>query len=348
MKELPSVTVIIPARNEARVIGGCLKAVLSQEYPAELLEIIVVDGMSDDGTRDIVEELASSEKGVMGGGSHSIVLLDNPRKIVPAALNIGLRHARGEIIARVDGHCVVAPDFVHQCVSLLQTTGASNVGGTLQAIGKSYAAKAIGLATTSFFGIGDSQFRYSTKEQWVDTVFPGAWHKNTLQQLGGFNEEWIVNQDYEANYRLRKAGGRILLSPKIRCQYYVRESLRGLARQYFRYGLWKVKTLVAHPDSLRWRHLAPPLLIFALAISVLLSVGPWQLAVILPGAYLIADISATLLLIRRGGLKYLPLLPAIFLTLHLCWGLGFWAGLPRFGLPRFSPRTLLRAFRSPV
>lgn len=335
----PFVSIIIPCRNEEKFIEKCLDSIIAQDYPKNKLEVLVIDGMSSDRSREIVENYAK--------GHSFIRLLENPKRIVPTALNIGIREAKGEIIVWMSAHSTFAPDYIRQCISALQTTGAANVGGTLQALGTGYISNAIAVAATSPFGIGDARYRYSNREEWVDTVFPGTWRKETLQKLGGFNEEWVVNQDYELNYRLRQAGGKILLSPKVKCQYYVRGSLKTLARQYFRYGFWKVKTLVAHPDSLRWRQLVPPVFVLGLLVSLALLLVSRLGGLIIPGAYILANLVTSFLIAWRRGLKYLPIIPFIFATIHLSWGLGFWVGIIRFGIPRLHLKSIIQAFRSP-
>jgi GT2 family glycosyltransferase len=267
-----------------------------------------------------------------------IRLLSNPKRIQAAALNIGIRESKGEIIVRMDAHTIYAPDYISQCVNLLETTEAANVGGLQRAIGTNYISNAIAIAITTPFGTGDAYFRYAEKEMWVDTVYLGAWRKSTLKALGGFNEEWAVNEDYELNYRLRKAGGKILLSPKINCWYYVRPSLKALARQYLRYGFWRAKTLVTYPDSLRWRQLAPPALVISLLLSLSVLPMKWILGIIAPTLYLAANLLASAWTASRRGWKYLPLLPFVFATIHLSWGIGFLVGLFRWGIPKIITR----------
>ncbi len=338
--KLPMVTVVIPVFNEEHYISACLESVLVNTYPKDRLEILVIDGMSTDRSREIIRDYARRYA--------FIRLLDNPKRIQAAAMNIGLRAATGEIILRMDAHTIYAPDYISQCVNLLQATRAANVGGPPQAVGKDYISNAIAIAMTSPFGVGDARFRFSNQEQWVDTVYLGAWYKQTLEALGGFNETWVVNEDYELNYRLRQAGGKIFFSPKIRCHYYVRRSLSALARQYFRYGFWRVKTLVAYPDSLRWRQLAPPVFVLALIASLAALPVFWPAGVVIPGLYTVANLIASLQAARRHGWRYLPLLPLVFFLLHSSWGIGFFCGLVRFGIPRFSWKSLARAFRSPT
>ncbi|MCI0439080.1 MAG: glycosyltransferase family 2 protein, partial [Chloroflexi bacterium] len=263
MSELPLVTVVMPVRNEEQHIAECLGSVIANDYPRDRLEVLVVDGMSTDGTKGIVKGYSQKYPYVR--------LVENPKRIIPAALNIGIKEARGEIVMRADVHATYAADYIRRCVEMLQATDAANVGGVLSPEGETYMSRAIGLAVTTPFGIGNAYYRYAKREMWVDTVFPGAWRKSTLEAVGGFNEDWAANEDYELNYRIRKHTGKgILLSPSIRCYYHVRSTLKGLARQYFRYGFWKVRTLRAHPESLRWRQLAPPAFVVALAASLAL------------------------------------------------------------------------------
>jgi cellulose synthase/poly-beta-1,6-N-acetylglucosamine synthase-like glycosyltransferase len=338
-KETPYVSIIIPMRNEEKYIAECLNSVLANDYPKDSLEVIVIDGMSIDRSRAIVEEYMKSYS--------FIRILDNPKQIQAAAMNIGIREAKGSIILRMDAHTTYACDYIHQCVNLLQKSEAKNVGGVQRAVGSNYISNAIAIAITSPFGIGDARFRFSKLEEWVDTVYLGAWYKNTLEDLCGFNEEWVVNEDYELNYRIKQAGGKILLSPNIQCQYHVRSSLKRLAIQYFRYGKWKVKTLVTHPNALRWRQIVPPFLVLFLLLSIFFLPIYWPLGIVVPAFYTITNIVASILTGIKRGWRYLPFLPITFTILHLSWGIGFWAGMFKFGIPRFSIESLKNAFHSP-
>ena len=324
----PAVSVVIPVRNEARYIVGCLDSIIGNDYPKERLEVLVVDGLSTDGTADIIREYI--------GQYPFIRLLENPARTTPSALNVGIRASAGAIVIRMDAHATYERDYVRQCVTALQRTEAANVGGAQYAAGESYLSNAIAAATTSPFGVGDARFRYSAREEWVDTVYLGAWYRDTLVQLGGFAEDWVVNQDYELNARLRASGGKILLSPKIRCTYYVRGSLRALARQYYRYSLWRVRTLKAHPASLRLRHVVPPAFVLSLLLSVSLVPLSWIAASVIPGFYLICNLIASVRGAYGAGWRYLPVLPLVFGTLHVASGAGFWVGVLRSGVPRFS------------
>lgn len=315
-------SVLVPARNEAQHIAKCLDSIVATNYPADRLEVLVIDGRSTDGTREIVTDYSTRYPFVQ--------CLDNPKVIQAAALNIGLAAARGQVIIRMDAHTTYAPDYIDQCVTLLNTTGAACVGGVQRAVGDGYVPHAIAMAMSSRFGVGDAQFHYSENEMWVDTVYLGAWRKATLESVGGFNEDWVVNEDYELNYRVRKQGGKVLLSPRIRCQYQVRGSLRHLARQYFRYGFWKIKTLYVHPHSLRWRQLAPPAFVVSLALSGVMALFHYKVALIVPMLYLVANAVASARCVLRDRLVYFPILPVVFFTLHFFWGIGFLWGLLRW------------------
>lgn len=314
----------MPCRNERDHIGRCLHSLLKARYPRKRLEVLVVDGRSSDGTRQIVETLRRRYP--------ILRLLDNPRRIVPAALNIGIRAAAGEIILRMDAHAFCAPDYIRRCVNLLETSGADSVGGLQRAVGNDYISHAIAIAMTTPFGAGDAHYRYAKKEMWVDTVYLGAWRKETWKRLGGFREDLPVNQDYEFNYRLRRSGGRILLSPRLRVWYRVRPSMRTLALQYFRYGFWRARTVLLHPGSLRWRHLAAPFLLIGTIGSLSLWPQAGPRALLLPCLYAAADLAASLGAALSRGLRYLPILPWIYGVIHFSWGIGFLAGLAWHGI----------------
>lgn len=335
----PFVSVLIPMRNEERYIGRCLDSLLENDYPLDRVEIVVIDGMSTDRSREMVEQYSKRYP--------LIRIVENEKRFQAAGLNLGIRDAVGEIIIRVDAHTTYASDYIRQCVAALQTSGAVNVGGVQHAVGTGIIGNAIAIAITSKFGTGNARFRCSNHEERTDTVYLGAWYTRTLRTLGGFNEEVGPNEDYELNYRLRQLGGKILLSPKVRSQYYVRESLGLFARQYLRYGFWKMKTLVVHPDSLRWRHLFPPALVLGVIVSLALLPLYWQPCMLITSLYVIAGLGAAFGEARHRGWRYLPLLPIAFASIHLSWGLGFWVGMIRFGVPRLSWKLLAQAFALP-
>jgi len=331
--DLPFVSIVIPMRNEEKFIARCLDSIIDNDYPQNQFEIIIADGMSTDSSRDIVNEYRKKCAGIK--------LLDNPKKLRVTGNNVGIRAAKGEIIISMDAHVIYATDYIRQCVTLLQTTGAANVGGLQKAVGYNYITKAIALATSTPFGIGDAEFRYLEKEKWVDTVYLGAWYKKTLDEVGYFNEDWERNGDYEINYRIRKAGGKILLSPKIKCDYYVRGSLLKLARQYLLYGKWRLKTTKTHPDSIRWRHLLPPLLIIWLLLSPILYISGFHMWWIPAGIYVIYTILVSCGIGFQESAKYIPILIPTLWILHITWGIGFILGIFRFGFPQIRLKTIL-------
>jgi cellulose synthase/poly-beta-1,6-N-acetylglucosamine synthase-like glycosyltransferase len=335
----------MPIRNEAAFIGLSLGAVLSQDYPADRLEIIVVDGMSEDRTQEIVQRIIASQPKALAVGqggrrqdrcaidsSPRIVLLENPAKIAPAGLNTGIRQAKGDIILRVDGHAILEPDYIRRCVETMMKTGADCVGGAIESVGVGYIGKAIAVAMSSSFGVGGSQFRVATvkaKPTLTDTVPFPAFRQEVFERVGLYNERMVRHQDYEFNYRLRKAGGQILLLPSLRVKYYVRSNLRSLWRQYWQYGVWKGSFLRVYPTSLKWRHLIPPLFVFTIALSSVFSmisnIGFWTLGTAI-GIYA-AFLAAGLIVLSRGGnFNTIPILPVILACLHFSYGMGIWLG----------------------
>jgi GT2 family glycosyltransferase len=320
------VTVIVPMYNEEHYILDCLNAILSQDYQGSM-EVLVIDGGSTDNSCQIIYR-------VMDESRIPIRLLYNPkRRIVPASLNIGIRAAQGDIVVRVDAHTVIEKDYVRKCVEYLQSSGADNVGGLMRPVqNRTRIGQAIALAMSCPFGVGTGKFHYSEREEYVDTVYLGAFRKSTLLALGGYDETFLRNQDYELNYRLRQAGGKILLTPAIKSYYHSRSSLKKLWSQYFQYGFWKVQMLQKHPRSVMVRQLVAPLFVLALllsgALSVVSSLAAWVFALVV-ASYLSLSMAFSFSIAARKGWRYLPILPIIFACLHLSWGLGFLYSLAR-------------------
>ncbi len=324
--EPPFVSVVMPVRNEGEFIERSLGAVLAQDYPPERFEVLVVDGMSDDGTRDLVERFRETTR------RPPIRLLDNPGKTAPRALNVGLAAARGEVIVRVDGHCEIAEDYLTRSVEALEAHDAGCVGGPIETIGEGAVSRAIAIAMSSRFGVGGSPFRVGASQaREVDSVAFPAWPRAVMEAAGPFDEELVRNQDDEYSYRLRKLGHRIMLVPEIRCRYYSRGSLGSLWRQYFQYGFWKVRVLQKHPRQMRLRQFVPPVFVAFLLIAGLLAWTSAGAAMLAAGAglYLAAAAVATAASAGRAG-RYAILLPGVFACLHLSYGAGFLAGLARF------------------
>jgi hypothetical protein len=233
----------------------------------------------------------------------------------------------------VDGHTIVAPDYVRQCVAALQCSGADNVGGRMVAVSHGLFGEAVALATSVRFGVGGARFHYSEREEWVDTVYMGAWPRRVFEKIGLFDEEQVRNQDDEFNYRLLENGGKILLSPKIKSRYYSRSTVRSLWRQYYQYGYWKVRVMQKHRSKMRPRQFAPPLFVASLLLSLGLApfsaFDEWSLLLV-AGSYIAANLSASAVTARRAGWRLFPLLAIAFAILHLAYGLGFLKGLVAF------------------
>lgn len=322
------VSVIMPVRNEAAFIARSLGAVLAQEYPPDAMEILVVDGESSDATREIIRGLPGAER---------VDILRNAARNQAAGMNAALRVARGEIIVRVDGHTIIAPDYVRQCVAALEQTGAEEVGGCMAPVGTTPTGKAIAAAARSRFAV-PSAFHVSHTPQYTDTVYLGAWPRSVLERAGGYDERLSPNEDYDLNYRIRRAGGRIYLSPGIRSEYYGRQSFAALARQYYFYGEAKVAALRKHPESLRARQLVAPAFVAALVAGAALApftrlaLLAW-LAVV--AAYLVANAVCSVMASKGRGATLAWRVALAFLTIHLAWGAGFWDGLVR-GTPGTS------------
>ncbi len=333
----PLVSVVLPVRNEARSIDACLSSLVAQDIDPSMVEILVVDGGSEDETPKIVMRWASHDR--------RIRLLRNPARITPSALNIGIRAARGSVIARMDGHAEASPDYLSLGTVDLAETGAWSVGGQMLRRGWDPTARAIASVTMSPFGVGDSSHNYSRDPMWAETVFLGMWPRWVFERIGLFDEELVRNQDDELSYRIREAGGRIWFDPRIVVSYRPRSNLPGLYRQYRQYGMWKVRVLQMHPRALRWRHWVPMLWIGTL-------VGCTLLGFAAPEAWLVgllAVISYVLVIGLASIRTASPEVPswrlfATFATLHVGYGIGFWQGLVRFA-PRWLSRRAGRPAR---
>lgn len=326
-----TVSLVVPMYNEGEFIAQCLDAIVGQDYPADCLELLIVDGMSTDNSAAVVEAYMAQHR--------NIRMLQNPRRIAATAFNIGIREAQGDLIGIVSAHSALAPDYVSQCVYYLKQTGAEHVGGLMTAVGVGRVAEAIAESTNSPFGVGGSRFHYDKRAQYVESVYMGIYRREVFERVGLFDEELVRNQDDEFNYRLHKAGGRHFQTPAIRSVYYNRATYKSLWRQYLQYGFWKPRVLQKVPGSVRWRHLIPPL--FALALVGGAVLAPFStiarivwLAII--SLYIVVMSIGGGRAARKLGSWAFPLSLAAFSVMHLAYGFGFLGGLIYFNLGRFG------------
>ncbi len=330
----PCVSVIIPCRNEQATIGEVLETLNLQTYPLELIEVIVVDGLSTDGTRKQVKEFIRKSSGL------AVRLIDNPRLSIPAALNNGIAAAGGEIIIRLDAHSFPSKRYIELSVKDLQEGKGANVGGIwkIKPGGEGWIPRSIALAAANPLGVGDAQYRIGSTAGEVDTVPFGAFRKETALRLDGFNESLLTNEDYEFNTRIRKSGGVIWLNPEISSEYIARKSWRELARQYWRYGYWKNRMLHMHPETMRWRQALPPIFVATIAVLTILSIGSEYARftlVTVSGIYLASLIAASIpSTARQKDMKMLIGIPISITAMHFSWGAGFLFGF--IGKPEMS------------
>lgn len=343
----PSVTVIMPVRNEERFIRRSLGAVLGQDYPTECLEVIVVDGNSSDTTLAVARAMQRDHC------DHDVILIENPAQTTPSSLNIALSRARGEFVIRVDGHCVIPPDYVSRCIDVLLQKGAECVGGMCVTEPETPTAAAISIAQSSRFGVGNASFRVQDRTaKYVDTVPFGAWHRRVFETIGNFDEELVRNQDDEFNFRLAQAGGRIWYDPAISSRYFSRATYRGLWRQYFQYGLYKVRVAQKRRGVSSYRQLAPPALVSALLTGgVASALMRRRLPFVAVAAPYVIACSWASHRVAAGKNSSPASIARAFVCLHLSYGSGFlWGivawrrhwrdlfnGAPPEPLPRVAP-----------
>jgi succinoglycan biosynthesis protein ExoA len=317
------VTVVIPARNEEQWISRCLRSVLAQEWKS--LQVIVVDGASTDSTAQLVADAASEDS--------RVELISNPAGIIPVSLNLALARARGQWLVRVDAHAEIPPWYVGIVVGHLKTGLWGGVGGRKNAVGSTPAGGAIAAAMSSPFGVGNSTYHYGTRAKLVEHIPFGAYPTELARRLGGWNADLLVNQDFEFDLRVRRAGHRLLFDPMLSIDWQCRDSIPDLFKQYRRYGKGKAKVIWLNPRSVLVRQLAAPGLVASWVVaglvalrrprSALLSVVPYA------GAVIAASIRAAPKLDEWRQRRWLP---AAFLTMHAAWGIGFWEGFIRLTL----------------
>lgn len=326
------VSIVVPCRNERRHIGTFLDSLLRQSFDRDWeIEILVADGMSDDGTREILRQYMLK--------APSVQMIDNPGRIVSTGLNAAIAASTGEIIIRLDAHTVYAEDYVRQCVSVLRQTGADNVGGPWIARGTGYMGRAIAAAFQSPFCAGGGKSHNPSYEGEADTVYLGCWRRSAFERFGLFDPALVRNQDDELNFRIRRGGGRLFQSPRIQSYYTPRSSLAAVFRQYLQYGFWKVAVMRKHGSVASWRHLVPALFVSSILLGLFLitlsaALG-WSSLTIFAGTLLGAELTLYALACFGAALPYadtlelpaLLALPGVIAVHHVAYGLGFLMGL---------------------
>lgn len=325
----PSVTVIMPVRNEESFIGRAISSVLRQDYPVGKMDVVVVDGMSTDRTVQVIHDTYAS----MTAERHCspLKVLSNPQRFVASSMNLAIELSGSEVIARVDGHCEVAADHISRCVTALLETGAECAGGVLVTVAESEGARAIAAAQSSVFGVGNALFRVAPEAgRYVDTLAFGTYQREVFTRIGMFDEELVRNQDDELNFRIILSGGRIWLDPRIKIAYYSRANIRTLWKQYYEYGFYKVHIIRKHRRLPSARSIVPFLLLLALVTATVHGIvtQDFRGALIALGTYLSAAGFAAATLRSTRKVRASSALMAL-MTLHFGYGLGFVRGLVR-------------------
>lgn len=328
----PKISIIVPCYNEERTIGLLLSAIANQSVPLSDLEVIIADGLSTDRTREEVEAFQKTNP------SLHIRVIDNPARIIPAALNTAIQHSKGPILIRLDAHCMPYPDYIEHSVRALDDGKVDNVGGVWEITAFSHQgkppsaiARSIAIAAAHPLGVGDAYYRYATRAQAVDTVPFGAFKRLLIDRIGGFDETLLTNEDYEFNVRVKQSGGVIWLDPKIRSVYFARPNLCALSRQYWRYGYWKAQMLRRYSSSIRWRQALPPLftavLLLLSILSPWLSPARWLVSIQLSLYFLILFLAAIPIAVSKKDPFIIIGFPISVATMHISWGAGFLTSL---------------------
>ena len=306
------ISVILAVRNEGVHLANSVQAILSQDFTGPL-EVILALGPSDDGSELIAEKLAESDS--------RIVIVSNPTGRTAAGLNLALKRSQYSNIVRIDGHAQIPQNYLILVLEILTQSGAVNVGGVMAADGQSVFERCVARAMRSPLGVGASRFHTGGSAGAVDTVYLGAFRKEALLAVGGFDERFTRAQDWELNFRLRAAGGSIYFDPRLIVSYQPRSTLSALARQYFEYGRWRRVVSRRHQGTINLRYLAPPFTVLVSALSIIL--GTLVSTIFLLPVLIYALFIVISSVIIGKSLSEVLSLPSILLTMHMCWGLGF-------------------------
>lgn len=329
----PTVSIIVPCFNEEKRIRYLLDAVFAQTYPRALLDVSIADGLSTDGTRQVIEVFQREHPDLR------LQVLENPSRSIPAALNLAIESSSGEVILRLDAHSGPYPDYVEKSVAALEAGKGENVGGAweIQPGAPTPFAAAIAVAAAHPLGVGDALYRHAKEAASVDTVPFGAFRRSLVAKIGGYDESLLANEDYEFNTRIRQAGGTVWLDPAIRSIYFARATLGALARQYFRYGFWKLKMLRRYPGTLRWRQALPPVFVVSLLIGcVFVLLQPalgWLLGFELLAYFGILGLAGLRIALKRKDYFLIIGVPLAIAVMHVSWGSGLiWSIFQKSGI----------------
>lgn len=320
------VSIIIPCRNEEEFISQCLDSIIKQDYPKDKLEVLVMDGASEDNTKKIVGQYSQK---------HSFIkLFNNPRKFTPFAMNIGIINSKGDIIMKMDAHAIYRKDYVSKCQKYLNDYKADGVGGIIISRPKknTIVNKAIALCLSSKFGAGNSYFKTGVKEpRWVDAVGFGCFRKEIFDKVGLYNENLIRSQDMELNMRIKKAGGKILLAPDIVSYYYPKSTLKDFLKHNFNDGVWAIYPLKFVKAAFRIRHYLPLIFVLITTLTGILGLFYFPSAIAFFSIniiyYFIAIYFSFKIALREKDIRLLFVLPVVFSSRHNGYGFGSLWGL---------------------
>ena len=322
-------SIIVPCYNERTTIQLLLDALYAQTYPRTDMEVVIADGASTDDTPSVIADWQQAHPDLR------VVVVQNPARTIPAGLNTAIQASQGEIIVRLDAHSKPEPDYVARSVAAILEGRGQNVGGVwdIQPSREDWIARSIAAAAGHPIAVGDARYRYSGQAAYVDTVPFGAFKRDLLDQVGMFDETLLTNEDYEFNTRIRQSGGKVWFDPQIRSVYYARENLNALARQYWRYGYWKVQMLRRYPNTIRWRQALPPLFVLTLIgltlMAAFLSLAFWSLVGIITLYTAILVCVGGYLALQRNMPGFALGVPLAIACMHFSWGTGFLWGMIR-------------------
>jgi len=328
--QLPFISVILPVRNEEKYIRACVTSIFEQDYPADKMEVIFVDGCSSDRTVEILHQMQKTYP--------QIVVLDNPNRTVPYAMNIGIAYSKAPVIVRLDAHAEYPADYVRLSVETLLSVECDNAGGCCETRGRGFMGDAIAQMLSTPLGVGNSTFRLAPESGYVDTVPFGCWKRELFDRIGGFDERMTRNQDNELNHRIRKNGGKVYLNCDIRVIYYCRDTIKGIMKMGFQNGKWNVITMTLVPGSMGVRHFVPMVFVLSTILLLLLTLitRSWLFGGLLAlewGAYLLLDFFYAYTIAKEKGMKYLPVEVILFPAFHFAYGTGSLCGI--LALPEF-------------